>query len=58
MQSKDIEKYLAQLGQELADLHIQKPVRVLMIGGAYMLLQADMQRSTDDMDIFWLGLKG
>ena len=25
-----------------------------MIGGAYMLLLAKMQRSTDDVDILWL----
>lgn len=58
MQAQDIDKYLAQLGKELADLGIRKPIRVLMIGGAYMLLLANMQRSTDDIDIFWLGLKG
>ncbi len=34
MQAKDIEKYLARLGQELANLGMQEPVRVLMIGGA------------------------
>ena len=54
MQAKDIEKYLAQLGQELANQGVQKPIRVLIIGGAYMLLLANAQRSTDDIDIFWL----
>ena len=54
MQARDIEWHLAQLGQELANRGVQKPIRVLMIGGAYMLLLAKMQRSTDDVDILWL----
>jgi hypothetical protein len=54
MQATDIEKYLALLGQELANLGMQEPIRVLMIGGAYMLLLAKSPRSTDDVDILWL----
>ena len=54
MQAQDIERHLAQLGQELTDRGVQKPIRVLLIGGAYMLLLAKMQRSTDDVDILWL----
>ena len=54
MQARDIERHLAQLGQELTDRGVQKPIRVLMIGGAYMLLLARVQRSTDDVDILWL----
>lgn len=54
MQARDIGRHLAQLGQELSDRGVEKPIRVLMIGGAYMLLLAKMQRSTDDVDILWL----
>ncbi len=54
MQARDIEWHLTQLGQELTDRGVQKPIRVLMIGGAYMLLLTKMQRSTDDVDILWL----
>ncbi len=54
MQARDIERHLAQLGQELVDRGVQKPIRVLMLGGAYMLLLAKVQRSTDDVDILWL----
>ena len=54
MQAQDIEKYLSQLGQELVKLGVDRPIRVLMIGGAYMMLLADAPRSTDDVDIFWL----
>ncbi len=54
MQARDIEWHLTQLGQELTNRGIKKPIRVLMIGGAYMLLLAKMPRSTDDVDILWL----
>jgi hypothetical protein len=54
MQAQDIEQYLTQLGQELVGLGVHQPIRVLMIGGAYMMLLANAPRSTDDVDIFWL----
>ncbi len=54
MQAQDIEQYLSQLGQELVTLGIHRPLRVLLIGGASMLLLANAPRSTDDIDIFWL----
>jgi hypothetical protein len=54
MQAQEIEQYLSQLGQELVNLGVQRPLRVLLIGGAYMMLLAHAPRSTDDIDIFWL----
>ncbi len=54
MQAADIEKYLSQLGQELQARGIEKPLHILMIGGAYMSLLAHSPRSTDDVDFFWL----
>lgn len=54
MKSEEIEQYLAELGKELAHQGIKKPVRILLIGGAYMMLLANAARSTDDIDIFWL----
>ena len=38
MKSDEIEKYLAELGTELRKRGIKKPVRFILIGGAYMLL--------------------
>ena len=35
--AQDIEDYLAELGQELQNAGITQPVRLLMVGGAYML---------------------
>jgi hypothetical protein len=54
MKSQDIEQYLAELGAELESRGIEKPVRILMIGGAYMMLFANAPRTTDDVDIFWV----
>lgn len=54
MKSQEIEQYLAELGAELKSQGIKKPVRMLMIGGAYMMLLANAPRTTDDIDIFWL----
>lgn len=41
MQAEDIEHYLAELGAELKNRGLKKPVRILLIGGAYMLLLAN-----------------
>lgn len=54
MDSHEIETYLAELGAELKRRGIKKPVRIMLIGGAYMLLLANASRSTNDIDIFWL----
>src|SRR5260370_42580971 len=54
MEAKDIEYYLAELGAELKERGIKKPVRMLIIGGAYMLLLENAPRPTNDIDIFWL----
>lgn len=51
MQAQEIEEYLAQLGQELGDRGVQQPVRMLLIGGAFMLLQVQNRLTTDDVDV-------
>src|SRR5215471_10783688 len=58
MEAEDIERYLTELGTELQNRGLTKPVRVLLIGGAYMLLLANAPRSTKDIDIFWLDEDG
>jgi hypothetical protein len=58
MEAEDIERYLAELGTELKNRGLNKPVHVLLIGGAYMLLLANAPRSTKDIDIFWLDEDG
>ncbi len=51
MQAQEIETYLAQLGQELAQRGVQQPVRILVIGGAFMLFQVKNRLATDDIDV-------
>jgi hypothetical protein len=56
MEAEDIERYLAELGTELKNRGLKKPVRILLIGGAYMLLLANAPHFTKD--IFWLDEDG
>lgn len=46
-----METYLAQLGKALEDMGVQQPVRLLLIGGAFMLLRVGSRRTTDDIDV-------
>jgi hypothetical protein len=54
MRAHEIERYLAELGAALESQGITKPVRLLLIGGAYMMLLANAPRTTDDIDMCWL----
>jgi hypothetical protein len=51
MRASDVERYLSYLGEELADLGIRSPIRVLLLGGAFMLTQVKVRRTTDDIDV-------
>lgn len=53
MQAQDIEAHLADLGQELQNLGVEEPVRILMIGGAFMLTQVRNRSMTDDVDVLF-----
>jgi hypothetical protein len=39
MQEQEIIRYLRLLGEELEALQVHQPIRLLMIGGAYMITQ-------------------
>ena len=54
VRAEEIETYLAALGSELQTRGVILPLRVLLIGGAYMLLVAHSPRPTDDVDFFWV----
>lgn len=58
MKAEEIEFYLSELGAELQARGVKEPVRILLIGGAYMLLLANAPRPTKDIDIFWLDEDG
>ncbi len=51
MQAQEIEMYLAELGQELQNLGVQRPIRILLVGGAFMLTQVRNRFTTDDVDV-------
>src|SRR5436309_5309848 len=51
MQAQEIEMYLAELGQELQRMGVQQPIRVLLVGGAFMLTQVHNRATTNDVDV-------
>lgn len=51
MQAQEIESYSAELGQELQNLGVQYPIRILLVGGAFMLTQIHNRSSTNDIDV-------
>ncbi len=52
MDKTEIETYLAKLGEELQDIGVQQPVRILLVGGAFMLTQVPNSRpNTNDVDV-------
>ncbi len=54
MNAREIETYLAELGAELKRRGVKEPIRMMLIGGAYMLVLEHAPRTTEDIDIFWL----
>lgn len=55
LQGHEIEQFLRELGEELAKT-FHTPVRVMLIGGAYMILTQRNRRTTKDVDIFPLNI--
>jgi hypothetical protein len=51
MQAQDIEVHLADLGQELYNMGVSTPIRILLVGGAFMLTQMHSMRMTNDVDV-------
>ncbi len=51
MQAQDIERSLATLGQELQNLGVHKSIRLLLIGGAFMLTEIGNRPATNDVDV-------
>ena len=51
MQEQDIVTLLSLLGDELEDMGLTRPVRLLLIGGAYMLTQIHNRDMTKDVDV-------
>ena len=53
MEAQDIERYLADLGQELQQRGVRQPIRLLVVGGAFMLTQLHNRPSTNDIDVLF-----
>jgi len=57
MESKDVEQYLQDLGDELEAREFKEPVRILIVGGVYMLLMVKNRKSTEDVDVVLMDME-
>src|SRR5260370_38367399 len=51
MTEQEIIECLTRLGEGLGDLGVQQPIRILMIGGAFMISQIGNRNLTEDVDV-------
>ena len=51
MQTDEVETYFQALNEELASRKINKPVRLVMVGGVYMMFFFKNRASTKDVDV-------
>ena len=51
MESGDIISFFEDLGDEIEQRGFKEPVRILIVGGAYMALAVASRRSTEDVDV-------
>ncbi len=56
MQEQEIVTFLSLVGDELQALGVKQPIRLLLIGGAYMLTQIRNRPATRDVDVIVQGL--
>ena len=56
MEGTQIEAYLATLGEELTRQGFKEPVRLLVVGGVFMVLQMGSRKATEDVDVILLDL--
>lgn len=54
MDANDIERYLLLVGEQLRTMGVSKPIRLLLVGGGYMLTQVRNRAATGDIDTVWL----
>ena len=54
MQSQEIEKYFQDLGDELEQRGFKNPVRIMVVGGVFMLLMVKNRKATEDVDVVLL----
>ena len=51
MTEQEIIECLTRLGEGLGELGVQQPIRILMIGGAFMITQIGNRELTEDVDV-------
>jgi Nucleotidyltransferase of unknown function (DUF6036) len=56
MEGTQIEAYLTALGEELARQGFTEPVRLLVVGGVFMVLEMGSRKATEDVDAILLDL--
>ncbi len=54
MQSQEIEGYFQELGDELEQRGFKDPVRIMVVGGVFMLLMVKNRKATEDVDVVLL----
>lgn len=54
MESQEIERYFQDLGNELQVRGFKKPVRIMVVGGVFMLLMVKNRKATEDVDVVLL----
>ena len=54
MDTRDIERYLTLVGEELKAMNVPEPIQLLLIGGGYMLTQVGNRAVTGDVDTVWV----
>lgn len=56
MERQEVELYLQELGDELERRGFQEPVRIMIVGGVYMLVMVGNRESTQDIDVVLMDL--
>ena len=54
MESQEIERYFQALGDELELREFKNPVRIMVVGGVFMLLMVKNRKATEDVDVVLL----
>jgi hypothetical protein len=57
MDSHNIELYLQDLGDELELRGFKEPVRIMIVGGVFMLLMVKNRKSTEDVDVVLMDME-
>jgi hypothetical protein len=57
MEDEQVEMYLRELGDELERRDFKEPVRVMIVGGVYMLLMVKNRKSTEDVDVVLMDME-